>query len=195
MSKYKVQTFTGKLVDYLDPNPETICIEDIAKGLSQECRFMAQSSRHESVAYHSILMCGLMPADLKLEGLLHDAEEAYIKDLSPHLVGAIGRGMVNQYRFIKRKFQKVILTKFLCRDFNEDYINEKYDFIGTIEGFIKKMDNRVSITERNSLFKEPNKYPEYWYNAESLPMLIAPQAIAETEKKFLEMFELYRRDK
>lgn len=194
MSDFKIHTFSGQLVDFLDPDPETIKIEDIAKGLSQEARFHAQSRLHYSVGQHSIMIAGIMPHNYKLEGLLHDAEEAYIKDLSPHLVGAIGRGMVNQYKFIKNKFQKVIREKFKATGFGDLITCYKEDFIGTLEQYIKHVDGRMAITERNTLFKEPHKHSEYWYVAEPYPALIHPEAMINIESRFLQMFEIYRRD-
>lgn len=194
MSNFKIQTFSGQLVDFLDPDPETIKIEDIAKGLSQEARFHAQSRLHYSVGQHSIMVAGLMPPSYKLEGLLHDAEEAYIKDLSPHLVNAMGRGAVNQYKFLKKKFQKVIREKFKATRFGDLVTLPLHNFIGTVEDFIKRVDNRMSITERDALFKEPYKYPEHWYIADPYSALIHPEAMINIESRFLKMFDMYRRD-
>src|ERR1044072_5937107 len=160
MSSYKIQTYSGQLVDYLDPDPDTIKIEDIAKALSLEVRFHGQCRLHYSVGQHSIMVAGMMPLAYKLEGLLHDAEEAYVKDLSPHLVGAMGRGMVNQYKFIKKKVQKVIREKFNCTGYGELITSFRENFIGTVEEFIKHVDMRMGITERDALFKESYKYPE-----------------------------------
>lgn len=33
-----IRTFTGKYVNLVDPDPDTICIEDIAHSLSMQCR-------------------------------------------------------------------------------------------------------------------------------------------------------------
>src|ERR1700693_75116 len=50
-----IQTFTGRQFWPLDPRPEEVCIEDIAHGLSNECRFAGQCRSFYSVAQHSVL--------------------------------------------------------------------------------------------------------------------------------------------
>jgi hypothetical protein len=59
-------------------------IVDIAWGLSQLCRYNGQCKQFYSVAEHSVLVAWLMDkytAGNPLEGLMHDACEAYIGDL------------------------------------------------------------------------------------------------------------------
>jgi 5'-deoxynucleotidase YfbR-like HD superfamily hydrolase len=184
MSEYILPTYTGKLVDYLNPIIEMICIEDIAKALSLECRFNGQIRFHYSVGHHSLLACGLAPKHLKLEALLHDAEEAYIKDVtSPH-AAAIGRGKVSQYEFIKKKFKAVI--------------RDKFNLVWTEKGYniIKEIDRRLLVTEADALGKS-----DYIKNKENVEPynhlhnhIMVPEAMINIEKRFLDMFNLYRRD-
>lgn len=182
MSSYKIQTYSGELVDYLDPHPDTIKIEDISKALSNECRFGGQSRFHYSVAHHSLLACGLAPKHLKLEALLHDAEEAYIKDIPTPLAAAIGRGQVRQYEFVKMKFKKII--------------REKFKLVWTEENYtiIKEIDRRLAVTERDALFNNPQPL----YEGENLEpynhLPIFPESMINIESRFLQMFNIYRRD-
>lgn len=84
MSTNWIETYTGKKFYLLDPQPDSICIEDIAHALSQQCRFTGHTKKFYSVAEHSVhvsLLCGLDKREC-LSGLLHDASEAYIADLS-----------------------------------------------------------------------------------------------------------------
>jgi hypothetical protein len=74
-------TFTGKKFHPFSPSVDEICIEDIAHSLSRVCRYSGQCPRFYSVAEHSVKVASLLPPHLKLEGLLHDASEAYISDL------------------------------------------------------------------------------------------------------------------
>lgn len=78
------RTATGRIVHVLEPDPSVVCLEDIARSLSRQCRFaghVAPEVDHYSVAQHSVLVsfeCGEL---FESEGLLHDATEAYVQDL------------------------------------------------------------------------------------------------------------------
>lgn len=75
------QTATGLVFWPLDPRPEEVCIEDIAHHLSNECRYNGATRAFYSVAQHSVYVSRLVPPELALWGLLHDAAEAYCKDI------------------------------------------------------------------------------------------------------------------
>ncbi len=75
-----IETVSGKKFHFLDPNPEEIDIEDIATALGNNCRYTGQSKSFYSVAEHSVAVCEL--SGNTLEGLLHDASEAYLQDIA-----------------------------------------------------------------------------------------------------------------
>jgi len=72
---------SGKLVDPLTPDPDLIELADIAHALSQINRFNGHTRFPYSVGQHSLLVCELLPEPAKLEGLMHDAVEAYVQDI------------------------------------------------------------------------------------------------------------------
>lgn len=76
-----IETFTGKHVDIIDPQPESIDIIDIAHALSMCNRFGGHTSAPYSVAEHCVRMSHIVPLELALEALLHDAAEAYLGDM------------------------------------------------------------------------------------------------------------------
>lgn len=80
-----IQTYTGKAVYPMDLRADDICIEDIAHSLSLLCRYNGHSCFFYSVAEHSVLIARHLRKngrdDLALEGLLHDATEAYLADV------------------------------------------------------------------------------------------------------------------
>lgn len=86
-----IETYTGKKFYFLNPTPDTIDIIDIAHSLAMQCRYTGHTSRFYSVAEHSVIVSMLVPEELALEALLHDASEAYLADvagpLKPHLTG------------------------------------------------------------------------------------------------------------
>ena len=79
----------GRMVDLLSVKPEDIDLADIAWALAHTCRFMGHPRRHYSVAEHSINVARLLPEPIKIYGLLHDAHEAYIGDISTPMKRAL----------------------------------------------------------------------------------------------------------
>lgn len=77
-----ITTYTGRRFYPLDPNPSDVCIEDIAHALAMICRFNGHVREFYSVAEHSVHVSHIVPAPYALAGLLHDASEAYIADVS-----------------------------------------------------------------------------------------------------------------
>lgn len=87
-------TFTGKLFDPMQPDPNLFELQDIAHALANLCRYNGQTARFYSVAEHSLLVCLVvgfraeamgLPADevlrLRRWALVHDATEAYLGDV------------------------------------------------------------------------------------------------------------------
>jgi hypothetical protein len=88
-----IQTFSGVEFHPFDARPEDFYIEDIAHGLSHLCRFAGHVREFYSVAEHSVRVSWACAPEDALQGLLHDATEAYLIDLpSPikHSPGLFG---------------------------------------------------------------------------------------------------------
>ena len=73
-------TYTGKLIDLFNTSVDDICIEDIAHGLANTCRWNGHTKQFFSVAQHCCMMAD-MATENQLAYLLHDAEEAYWGDI------------------------------------------------------------------------------------------------------------------
>lgn len=84
MSSPWIQTYMGIHFDLLDPQPEMIDIGDIAHALARIFRFTGHGNEY-SVAQHSILVSYRVPLELAFQGLMHDAHEAYMGDISAPL--------------------------------------------------------------------------------------------------------------
>lgn len=84
LSPYWINTASGRAFDFADPRPEMISLDDIVHHLSRESRW-ANNIEFVSftVAQHSLIAssaCRLLASRPYV--LLHDAPEAYIRDLA-----------------------------------------------------------------------------------------------------------------
>ena len=105
----RIQVASGGLVDPLEPDPDSILIEDIAHHLGNLCRFTGASTPFYSIAEHAVLVSRACdPADA-LWGLLHDAPEYVLGDLSTPLKHSeYGEG----YRWAEEPLMETICLKF-----------------------------------------------------------------------------------
>jgi hypothetical protein len=95
-----IQTFTGRAVHPCRLDPAQVVIDDIAHALANQCRFSGHTRFHYSVAQHSVLVALVLPKELALEGLLHDASEAYLVDLPAPLKVS---GLFEAYKCFERR--------------------------------------------------------------------------------------------
>lgn len=100
-------THSGIKVHLLNPDKDEILIQDIAHALSNMCRFVGHTKVFYSVAEHSIRVADLLPKELKLWGLLHDASEAYISDISRPL-----KSQLDIYKEVEEKIMRLVADKF-----------------------------------------------------------------------------------
>ena len=100
---------TYKKIEFwpLDPRESEINIEDIAHALSLLCRYNGHCKFMYSIAEHSIRVSYILPPELALCGLLHDASEAYLSDIpSPTKI------FMPQYKEWENNIQSVVYRKF-----------------------------------------------------------------------------------
>lgn len=102
-----IQTYTGKQFYALDPQPDDICIEDIAHALSNMCRYAGHCKKFYSVAEHSILVAESVAPEYQLAALLHDASEAYLVDIPRPF-----KAYLDNYYELEGNIMDVIYTKF-----------------------------------------------------------------------------------
>ena len=104
-SETVVTTFCGREVDLVSPTQSSICILDIAHHESLINRY--NGAVEHSVAYHSYLASLLVPDDMALAVLLHDAAEAYVGDDVRQK-----KNIVSGSRELEDRLQRTICEKF-----------------------------------------------------------------------------------
>lgn len=166
-----IETYTGKFVNPLDLKSDDIDIRDIAHALSLICRFNGHCNQFYSVAEHSIRVLGLLKGlDNQLTGLLHDATEAYMADITRPVKWALPD---------IRKVEGSIAIA----------INEKFELKGDFRE-VKKADNILLATEaRDLMFTKGTD----WYFPENIKPLgykIEPMQSYIAEANFLRIFDL-----
>lgn len=112
-------TATGRKVHPDDLAVADIAIDDIAHHLSMLCRFAGAVREFYSVATHSVLVADLVRerargqvpqaelVELELQGLLHDAAEAYLCDLPTPVKDQLG-----EYKAMERGAWMAIADRF-----------------------------------------------------------------------------------
>lgn len=117
-----IQTFTGEKFFPLSPRHSDLVLEDVAHALSLICRYTGHCCRFYSVAEHSVLVSQEVERraiaegkdwravrDLARWGLMHDASEAYIADVSRPIKRLPA---FEQYREAEARLQGVIAERF-----------------------------------------------------------------------------------
>lgn len=101
----------GRVIDLENPKPEDFTIEDVARGLSNCCRFAGQLRHFYSVAQHSLLVASLIPKGPQWQrfALLHDASEAYCGDVTRDLKHS---PVMAGYRELEDGVQRAIEARF-----------------------------------------------------------------------------------
>ena len=194
MSNFWIETYTHKKFDYLEYIEEDICIEDIAHALSNLSRFTGHTMKFYSVAQHSILVSDLMVlANIENEdkeetnliglyGLLHDASEAYLCDLSTPL-----KQMFPKYKTQEKVLQTAIYSKYL----------RKYDFKWTnFTELLHAKDVGLALIEANILLNKQLLWPLSYENSKLNPdevmytqcWLVDPLSPKEAEQAFINRF-------
>ena len=171
-----IQTLSGRRVNPLDASPEDIDPVDIARALSNLCRFGGHSRHFYSVAQHSAIVCDLLEergatADELMAALLHDAAEAYLGDL-PHPIkhrSELGAA----FRVAEKRLEAVIAERFELPD---------------AAARIKPLDRALLATERLVFSEVRWNWPEL-DGVEPLDLEIDPWEPDRAQDEFTRRYE------
>lgn len=102
-----IETIKGRPFYFENP---VFDIEEIAWALSLQCRYTGHCNRFYSVAQHSLLvsrLCERLGYGDPFEGLLHDAQEAYLSD-----VNAPAKAMIPDYRKLEGSLETALRKQY-----------------------------------------------------------------------------------
>ena len=106
-AKTWIQTWSGKQFWPLDARPEEVFIEDIAWMLAGQNRWKGATTMPINIAQHSVIVSRLCDPEWALQGLLHDATEAYLGDMA----GPVKSGLPD-FVAAERRLWAVIAERF-----------------------------------------------------------------------------------
>jgi hypothetical protein len=171
-----IQTYRHHKFYPLSPRIEDIDIEDIAHALSCICRFTGHTKEFYSVAQHSVAVSHFCDEEDALWGLLHDASEAYLSDISRPFKHS---KEMDGYRSIERGVMNAICDKFHLKPYD-------------IPPNVKLADARMLQTEARDLM-----YPliDDWKIADPYDHHVIPVHPRVAEAVFIERFKYLTKGK
>ena len=177
-----IQTYTGRAVNPLKITADDIDIRDIAHSLSLTNRFTGHTPVPYSVAQHSVLVSDLCSTENALWGLLHDAPEAYLADIS--------RPVKLMLKEIFGDWLKEIDTEIMhavCDRFSIPY-KEPAE--------VKRADDNALANEAFSFFGNTPNYKSWHHRFENgyekLPYKVVPTDWHIAELSFLRTYSAIR---
>lgn len=131
---------SGGYFYFEEPEESHFTIEDIAQALSNTCRFNGHCRQFYSVAQHCVLVSSHLPAALRWQGLMHDAAEAFIGDVTRPL-----KRLLPDYVAIEGRIQSAVF--------------KKLGLPSELDLHVKIMDLRALLTEQRDVMKNWDEWP------------------------------------
>lgn len=135
-----ILTKNGTYFDFTQPSESEIDIESIAHALSHICRFTGHTRQFYSVAQHSVMVSLIVPENLAMAGLLHDAAEAFIGDVAKPL-----KRLLPDYAAIEKNVEQAVFAHFSVGD--DPYHDD-----------VKRADLIMLLTEKRDLMTATDQW-------------------------------------
>lgn len=144
-----IKTYTGVMMDPLEPKEDEIRILDIAHALSMLCRANGHFKSFYSVGQHSIncmqeAIARGYSRRVQLACLLHDASEAYLADVTRPV-----KKELPKYLEIEKPLQDLIWRKYMGGPLTREEHDQVFDIDDAIlhHEFVALMDTKLSDIE------------------------------------------------
>jgi uncharacterized protein len=138
-----MQTRDGHAIDLLEPDLSEVTIEELAHALSRINRFCGHTRTISgySVACHSVAVSMHLPPAYALWGLMHDAHEAFLGDITSPVKMAL-RALGGGEAFDKLESKLVVAVR------------RRWELHGPMPREVKVADLEALATERRDLLGE-----------------------------------------
>lgn len=168
-----ILTQSGNYFNFEYPGTSEVYIEDIAHALSHICRFNGHTHTFYSVAQHSVLVSKVVEwidPSRQMEGLLHDAAEAFIGDVARPL-----KQLLPDYKVIEERVERAIFPIF----------GIQYP----LSKAVKTADLILLATEQRDLMPEHDDQWALIKEIKPLQESIMPMSPGEAFRAFMQRYE------
>jgi 5'-deoxynucleotidase YfbR-like HD superfamily hydrolase len=185
--KTTIRTFIGNTFDLSKPDPAFVHIGEIAIALSRINRFLGHTLEPYTVAEHCVRVSYLLADwghgfEMQMRGLLHDAAEAFIGDIT-----APTKALIRQHTYAldvaEERIERAILEAVGLQHFRSDppVALDKWEWI---QSKIKRADLVMLATEQRD-----HMGMREGFAVEPLPRKLAPPLDAQqAEQRFGERY-------
>lgn len=164
-----IQLADGSYFDLDMPVATPLRIEVIAHSLANQCRYTGHCNRFYSVAQHSVLVSQIVPPELALTGLLHDAAEAVLGDVARPL-----KQMLPEFKELEDRIEGIIF--------------HQWGIPQPLPQEVKDADMVMLATERRDLMEEQQTEWGPTVGYEPLAETIMPWSPGEARWRFWDRY-------
>jgi 5'-deoxynucleotidase YfbR-like HD superfamily hydrolase len=180
-----IQTTSGRAFPLLDPSPRDVHWFDVAAGLAHINRYSGNAGIY-TVAQHSIIVANALPPELRPYGLLHDAHEFVVGDMTRPMKKALGPAVCFHLEDIEQVVDWAIYTA----------AGLPYPISPEIRHAVKRADVQALMTEKRDILTPMNTVDaEVWLHGsdvvDPLPETIVPWSNAHAQEAFYRELNRY----
>ncbi len=179
-----IQTTSGRFFPLIGPTPQDVYWPDVVAGLAHINRYSGNAGVY-TVAQHSIIVANQLPPDLRLYGLLHDAHEFVVGDMTRPMKKAVERvgGLVAllQLQAIEGDVDRAIYAA----------AGLPFPISPEIRHVVKTADLRAALTEKRDVCApsiQERTTSEWlhsgWHVTTPIPETIVPWSNAHAQEAF-----------